>query len=185
MTNIVLNSAPAVLTGRIFGLDNQLLFDLLFQGIAVFILFTFVGYILINPIKKMIADRQAKIDGDVEAAKKDKQEAARLKEEYDEKLKNVDVEADQILSEARRKAQKNESAIIDEARTEAGRIVDTAKKEAELEKLKVKDEVRVEIISVASMMAGKIVEKELSEADKNKLIDDTLREMGDKTWADK
>ena len=38
-------------TGRIFGLDAQLLFDILIQGLAVFLLFIFLTYVLINPVR--------------------------------------------------------------------------------------------------------------------------------------
>jgi len=96
--------------GRIFGLDAQLLFDILIQGIAVFLLFLFLSYILINPVRKMLEERQAKIQNDIASAAKDREDAAKLKEEYDEKIKTADAEASDILAEARRKAVKNEEA---------------------------------------------------------------------------
>jgi F-type H+-transporting ATPase subunit b len=186
---ILLKSAStAVLeggTGRIFGLDSQLLFDLLFQGIAVFILFLFVGYLLINPVRKILAKRQEKVQSDIDAAAKDKEEAALLKQEYDDRLKHVDDEASLILSEAKAKAAKNEAMIIAEAKEEAGRIVTNAQKDAELEKLKVKDEVRTEIINVASAMAGKIVDVSIDQKKQDELLDETLKEIGDDTWQEK
>ena len=186
---ILLKSAStAVLeggTGRIFGLDSQLLFDLLFQGIAVFILFLFVGYLLINPVRKILAKRQEKVQSDIDAAAKDKEEAALLKQEYDDRLKHVDDEASLILSEAKAKAAKNEAMIIAEAKAEAGRIVTNAQKDAELEKLKVKDEVRTEIINVASAMAGKIVDVSIDQKKQDELLDETLKEIGDDTWQEK
>ena len=48
-------------TGRIFGLDAQLLFDILIQGLAVFLLFIFLTYVLINPVRKVLEDRQNNI----------------------------------------------------------------------------------------------------------------------------
>ena len=39
---------------RIFGLDAQLLFDVLVQGLAVFLLFIFLSYVLIEPVKKVL-----------------------------------------------------------------------------------------------------------------------------------
>jgi F-type H+-transporting ATPase subunit b len=185
MTMLGSANAAVLATGRIFGLDSQLLFDILFQGIAVFVLFLFVGYLLIDPVKKVIADRQAKIQGDIENAAKDREAAAALKAEYDGKIAGVKSEAEDILSEARKKAQRREDNIIGEAKEEAARIVSTASKEAELEKLKVKDEVRVEIINVASAMAGKFVEGEIDRKKQDQLIDETLEEIGDSTWLSK
>ncbi len=175
-------TAPAILAGRIFGLDSQLLFDLLFQGIAIFVLFFFVGYLLINPVRKALEARQEKVKSDLADAARDKEDAAKVKAEYEEKLDKVDEEAKEILSEARRKAVKNESDIIAEAKEEAGRIISNAHREAELEKAKVSDEVRLEIINVATLVAGKFVEEEMDEAKQEKLVDETLLEIGEDTW---
>ena len=170
-------------TGRIFGLDAQLLFDILIQGLAVFLLFIFLTYVLINPVRKVLEDRQNKIKDDLSHA--DRAEAEKLRAEYDEKIKNANSEAGEILSSARKRAVKNEENIIAEAKEEAGRIIDRANSEAELEKERVKDEVKQEIIGVATAMAGKFVASSLDESTQASLIDETLKEMGDDTWRDK
>ena len=54
--------------------------------------------------------------------------------------------------------------------------------EAELEKQKAADEVKQQIIAVARLMASKVVAESISEADSQALIEQTLNEMGDKTW---
>lgn len=172
-------------TGRIFGLDAQLLFDILIQGLAVFLLFIFLSYVLIEPVKKILNDRQAKIQNDMASAAKDKEDAARLKAEYDEKIKNANSEAGEILAAARKRAVKNEENIVASAKEEATRIINRANQEAVLEKNKVKDEVKQEIIGVATVMAGKFVEDSMDEEKQAALIDETLKEMGDDTWLNK
>ena len=47
------------------------------------------------------------------------------------------------------------------------------------------DEVKQEIIGVATVMAGKLVEGNLDDAKQAELIDETLKEMGDNTWLNK
>ena len=168
-------------TGRIFGLDAQLLFDILIQGLAVFLLFIFLTYVLINPVRKVLEDRQNKIKDDLSHAATDRAEAEKLRAEYDEKIKNANSEAGEILSSARKRAVKNEENIIAEAKEEAGRIIDRANSEKE----RVKDEVKQEIIGVATAMAGKFVASSLDESTQASLIDETLKEMGDDTWRDK
>ena len=59
----------------------------------------------------MLKDRQEKIATDIDTALADKKDAAALKAEYEAKLKNIDKEAEQILSEARQKALKNEAKL--------------------------------------------------------------------------
>ena len=76
----------------------------------------------------------------------------------------------------------NEQKIIDEAKAEAARIIERANVEAELEKQKVADEVKQQIVTVAAVMASKLVARSIDEKDSNALIEETLNEMGEKTW---
>ena len=167
---------------RLFGLDLQLLADLAIELIAVFVLFTAMSNLLFNPAREFLKKRQEKIKGEMEFAAKEKEDAIALKAEYTAKLSDVQKEAEEILSETRKKALKKENEIVDEAKAEAARIRERAAKEVELEKNKVKDEVKQEMISVASIMAGKFVAASMDEKQQAQLIEDTLKEMGDKTW---
>ena len=163
--------------GRLFGLDYQLLFDASITAINVFILFILLSFILFNPVRNMLKKRQDKITSDRENAEADKKEALAMKQEYEAKLKAANKEAEGILSDARKVAKHNE-----DAKQEAARIIARANTEAELEKQKAADEVKQQIIAVARLMASKVVAESISEADSQALIEQTLNEMGDKTW---
>lgn len=167
---------------RLFDLDIQLLHDSVLTLIAVFVLFLAGSFFFFNPARKFLDKRKENIANDILAAKQDKEEAARLKEEYEEKISSVDSQVQEILSDARKKALANETKIISEARQEANRIVERANHEAELEKQKVADEVKQEVISVAAVMAGKIISAEMDDAAQGRLLDETLKEMGEGTW---
>ena len=167
---------------RMFGLDWQLLADSTLTIIAVFALFAIMSYFLFNPARKMLNDRKEKIRTELEDARTNMETAQGLKEEYEGKLKNVEKEAEDILSEARKKGLANEAQIIAQAKEEAARILDRARVEAELEKKKMSDDVKKEIISVASAMAGKVVSASIDTNVQDQLIDETLKEMGESTW---
>lgn len=167
---------------RLFDLDWQLVADAVLMIIAIFFLFLIMSYFLFNPVRKMLNSRKEKIQGELETAKQDMEEAQKLRREYEAKLKNIDKEAEGILSEARKKALNNENQIIAQAKEEAARILDRARVEAELERQKLSDDVKREIISVASLMASKVVAVSIDTTVQNQLIDETLKEMGDKTW---
>ena len=145
-------------------------------------LFFCVGYFLFDPVRKVLEDRKERIASDIETAKADKDDALALKEEYESKLAEIDQEAEAILSQARKKALANESKIIQDAKEEANRIIERANTEAQLEKQKVADEIKKEIVTVASMMAGKIVAASIDTKVSDSLIDETLKEMGENTW---
>lgn len=167
---------------RLFDLDWQLLADSCLMIIAVFFLFLALSYFLFNPARKMLNDRKERIRGELDEAKRNMENAQSLKEEYEEKLKEINKEAESILSEARKKALANESQIVSQAKEEAARILDRARVEAELEKQKMADDVKKEMISIASMMAGKVVSASIDTAVQNQLIEETLKEIGDGTW---
>ena len=165
----------------LFNLDAQLLFDTALLAIAVFFLVLAMSYLLFNPARKMLKDRQERISNDIDSAKEDKESAAALKAEYEAKLKEVDKEAEGILAEARQKAMKNQAKMIDEAKEEASRIVKRAQEEAELEKKHAMDDMKQEMITVAAMMAQKVVAASIDTNIQSTLVDETLKEMGEST----
>ncbi|MBQ6442333.1 MAG: F0F1 ATP synthase subunit B [Lachnospiraceae bacterium] len=167
---------------RLFNLDFQLLHDAIFLAIAVFVLFFLISYLLFDPARKMLQQRKEKIATEIATAAEDKEAAAALKAEYEEKLKNIDKEAETILSNARQNALMNAARIEDEARSDANRIVRRAEEEAVLEKQRVMDEMKSEIINIASLMAGKVVAANIDTTVQDSLIDETLKEMGEETW---
>ena len=169
-------------SGRLFGLDYQLLFDAAITAINVFILFLLLSVILFNPVRNMLKKRQDKITSDRETANQSREEALAMKAEYEEKLKAANKEAELILSDARKTAVPNEQKIIDEAKEEAARIIERANKEAELEKQKAADDVKQQIVAVSAMIASKLIAKSIDESESNAIIEQTLNEMGENTW---
>lgn len=168
--------------GRLFGLDLQLIVDAGLMMISIFVLFLIASYFLFNPAREFLKKRQDKIKDELDTAAKDMEDAAALKAEYESKLKNIDKEAEEILSDARKRALANENKIVAEAKEEAARILDRARVEAELEKQKAADEVKREMVVIASMMAGKVVKASIDTNIQESLVDETLKEIGESTW---
>jgi len=166
----------------LFDLTPQLLHDAVLSMIAVFTLFLVASHFLFNPVREMLKKRQEKIQGELEDAKQNQEAAQGLKTEYEEKLKNVGKEAEEILSAARQKALANETKIVADAKEEAARIKERAEAEAVLEKQKAADDVKKEMVSIASIMAGKVVAASIDTTVQDALVEETLKEIGDTTW---
>ena len=49
----------------LFNLDAQLLFDTVLLAVAVFFLFMLMSYLLFNPARKLLKDRQDRIESDI------------------------------------------------------------------------------------------------------------------------
>lgn len=167
---------------RLFNIDAQLLFDACVMALSMFVMFALLSYLLFDPVRKALETRRQRVADEQETAKKEKEEAIVYKEEYEQKLKEIDKEAQVILSEAHKKAMKNEAKIVAEAKEEAARIIDRANAEIELDKKRALDDMKQEMISIASIMAGKVVTASIDTNIQDSLIEETLKEMGEETW---
>ena len=167
---------------RLIGFDPQLLSELFFTAINIFILFFGLSYLLFNPVRNVLEKRRQKIAGELKSAAEDQKAAEALKSEYELKLKDIHKEADAILEEARRKGKAREAEIIEEAKAEAARIVARGSREVELERKKALDDMKQEIVTIASLMAGKVVSASIDTTVQDSLIEETLKEMGESTW---
>lgn len=171
-----------LLTDRMFALDLQFLQDVVIMGINLFILFFALSYLLFNPVKKTLDARRERIASDLSTASKEKEDAIALKQDYEARLVNIDQEAEQILSAARKKALKQEEEILARAKAEAALVMARADAEIELEKKKAVDDMKQEMITVASLMAGKVVSASMNAEIQDTLVDEALSEIGEKTW---
>lgn len=167
---------------KLFDLNFQLIGESFLMLIAVAALVVALSYFLWNPIRKLLKDRQNRIESDLNTAAMDKLTAEETKIEYDKKLREADKEIDEMLIQARKKALENEARIIEEAKEEATRIIARANEEAVLEKKRAADEIKKEMISIASLMAAKVVAASINTEIQDQLVEETLREMGDATW---
>ena len=167
---------------RLINFDPQWISDVVITGINIFILFFALSYLLFNPARDYLEKRRNKIAGDLQNAKENKEEALALKAEYESRLREINKEAEQILDEARKKAKKQEAEVVAVAREEAGRILARADREIELEKKKALEDVKQEMVSIASMMAAKAMAASIDVKIQDALIEETLKEMGERTW---
>ena len=167
---------------RLFNLDPQLLHDAVLLAIAIFVMFAFLSYLLFNPARDLLKKREERVKDNIDSAEKSKADAEALRADYENKLREINKEADEILSAARKKALESEAKIVDNAKEEAAAIIARAHKQAELEMKKAEDDIKKEIIAVASLIAGKVVSDKIDLNIQDSLIEDTLKELGDQTW---
>ncbi len=167
---------------RLFNLDPQLLADTVLLMLAMLVMFTLLSYLLFNPARELLKKRQEKIKNDIDSANEQKEQALLLKEDYEARIKNINREADEILSQARQKALANAEDIKAQANEEAARILARAQAQIELDRKKAADDMKKEMISIASLMAGKVVSASMDTTVQDALIEETLKEIGDQTW---
>ena len=143
------------------------------------ILFLMLKKFLYQPVKKVLADRQAAIDSRYDEADKAKSEALQSKAEWEERMAAADEEAAGIVSSAVESANRQSSAILGETKEKADRMMNRASAEADSERRKAEDDIKDRIADVSAASAGKLLEREISAADHSDLIDSFISEIGE------
>lgn len=167
---------------RIIGFDPQLIFDAIITGINVLILFALLSYLLFEPARSVLEGRREKIKKDIDDAESKLKLAEDMKKEYEQKLTDVKVEVNSLLEEARHNAKLMSDEIVNNAKAEAKSIVDRGNKEIELEKSKAMDELKTEVVSIATLIASKIIKENVDENKANALFDETIKSMDGAVW---
>lgn len=135
---------------------------------------------LFVPVHKMIEQRQQEIDGIYAEADKAKSDAQTMRAEYEEKLSDARATSERLVKDAMARGQKREEEIVRQANAEAASILTKASADAALEKKKAINDAKDEIAEMAMAIAGKVVGRELNDADQVKLVDHFIDELGDK-----
>lgn len=133
-------------------------------GILLFIL----GKYAWKPITKALKEREQTIDSALHAADKAKEEMEKLKFDNKVLLKEAKEDRDAILRDARKVRDKIIDEARDKANDEANRIVENAKERIENEKMAAMTDLKNQIASLSIDIAEKILQKELSDEQKQK-----------------
>ena len=114
---------------------------------------------LLNPVKKVIAERKAKADSQIADAAKLRTEAEAMKAEYEQNLQNARAEANQIVARAQKTATARGEEIVGEARAQAAALKQKAEADIAQERKKAVNEAKDEIGGMAMEIASKVVER--------------------------
>ena len=152
----------------------------LFVILNTLVIFFVAKHFLIEPVHKIITDRQKEIDDMYENADKAKSDAQAMKADYQQKLEAAQATAERLVKEAAARGANREEEIVRQANEEAAQILAKAAADAQLEKKKAVNDAKDEISGLAMAIAGKVVGRELNAADQSALVDHFIDELGDK-----
>lgn len=133
---------------------------------------------LFKPIREVISKRQAKADAEIKEAVKAKEEATAIKQEYETNMSEAREKANEMLASAQKTATLKSEEIIKEASAEVVAMKAKAEQDIAQERRKAVNEIKDEIGSMAMEIAGKVIEREISEKDHAKLIDEFIENVG-------
>lgn len=156
--------------------------NILFQIVNTVILFLLLKHFLFVPVKTFMDERTKSIEETIKAAEKKEQKAKILYNDYMSKIGNAQEEGKQIIRDATKLADEKAEKIILESKDDASKIIHKANSDIALEKKRVLNDIKSEISDMAVQIASKVVEKDINEADHDKLINEFIETMGDAKW---
>ena len=122
----------------------------------LFLYFVFKKF-LFDRVMDVINKRDEMIKQQFASAQKDKDDAAALKEQYHEKLDSAKKEADQIIIDARARAEEEQERTLERTRDEAEHMLEKARTDIENEKEQATKAAQADIAKLAILAARKIV----------------------------
>jgi F-type H+-transporting ATPase subunit b len=134
-----------------------------FVQIFNFLLLMFIlNKILYKPILKVLDEREARIVGGQEKAKKLVDESQGILKSYNEKLYSAKIDAMTVKNSSRKQAVDEANVIIEDARRNAETIVIDVQKEMAEEIARVKSELEPEIGIMAGTIAQQILGRKIA-----------------------
>ena len=149
-------------------------------GLMAWTLFVFVGLFLIlkffafGPILKSVEAREQALEDAINAAKRDREEAAALLAEHRANLAASRDEAQKIIADARISAERVRAELVEQAHGEQAAMLARARQEIESEKTRAIAELRREAVDLAIAGASKVIEKNLDQDSNRKLVESFL-----------
>jgi F-type H+-transporting ATPase subunit b len=163
----------------IFPATNELVW-----GTIAFLLLLFLMYRTVFPsINKAYKDRRANIEGKLEQAEREREEAEQLLEHYRRRLRDAEDETQRILEEARSNAERVRRDLLAKAETDAGRELDRARLAIRAERDQAIRQLRTEVGTLAVELATRVVGDSLDRERQLRLVDEYIDELGTQAQA--
>ena len=149
-------------------------------GLMAWTLIIFVVLALIlsrfafGPITAAVRAREQALEEAISAAKRDREEAARLLAEHRAALDASRGEAQKLIADARVAAERVRAELVEQAHAEQTSMLERARQEIESEKARAVVELRREAVDLAIAGAGKVIERNLDQAANRQLVESFL-----------
>ena len=146
--------------------------------VAFIIIFVILSKFAWPTILKMMEDREAKIQGDLDAAEQAKTQAEANAKAYEERLAAAEHEAAEIVAQAKRDAEEERARILAKAQKDAAATIAKARDAVESERKKALVQLSGSVVDLSVEIASKIVGDDLTDDQHRKLAERYLAEVG-------
>ena len=145
--------------------------------VTFLILVTLLAKFAWRPLLEALETRQASIRKSLDDARAAKVELERLHVESAKILAEARTEAEAIISRTRSDADRFREELKQKARSEAATIVSNAERQIEMETSRALQQIRHEAVDISIAIASKLLQKNVSKEDNERLIEDTFKQL--------
>lgn len=142
------------------------------------ITFAIIKKFLFKPVRKMLAAREEEVQVMYSNAEKAQTEAEQMRSEYTQRLAKAKEEAAEIVGSATRRATVRSEEILKESSQQAAAMMKKAENTIEQERKKAMNELKDEVASLSVMIASKVVERDIKDADHERFIEEFIDKVG-------
>jgi F-type H+-transporting ATPase subunit b len=157
--------------------------ELIWGAIAFLILLLLMYRTVFPQINKLYKERRANIEGRLEEAERERDEAEQLLQRYRERLAAAEDETQRILEEARANAERIRRDLLAKADTDAERRLERATETIRAERDQAIRQLRGEVGTLAVELATRVVGDSLDRDRQLRLVDQYIDQLGDQTQA--
>lgn len=150
---------------------------LIAQLINFGILLAALTFFLYRPVMRVLDERRERVRQSMEHAAKLEREVEEMEKERKKRLKELDDQAKTFLSEAKQQAEGMKKEIVDGAKAEVDQMLEKGRKQLDDERRKLLTDLQKTVTTVSVQLAEKILEREFSEADQKKLLQNLERDV--------
>ena len=165
-----------------FALDGQTLVQIGAQLINLAVLAFFLAKFLYKPVRNALKKREDRVEGQLAQAEEEMAKATGLKNEYEQKMQDLQQERDEVLSEARKLAAETSRRLIADAKKDAEALKERTEASIALEWEQAETEMRNAIIEASALMAEKIITLAINKEAQDKLFDETMAGLEGTRW---
>ncbi len=152
-------------------------YTILWQIFNMFIIYLLIRRYLYKPLVGFVENRKKGIEDDLKYAEQEKQEAQKLKEEYEKSIRAANQEAREILNKATRESEEIIAEGKRQAKQQAEDMIARAQEELELKKEKMFKELKDEVAFISVRIAERIIETKIDAASQRQLVERHLKEV--------
>jgi F-type H+-transporting ATPase subunit b len=128
-------------------------------------------------IAEALDKRQRAIEDSIDTAARTKAEAEELLAEYRERLKEARVQAEDIVTRARKAGEQAERDSLEAGRAKREELLQQARRDIQAETSRAIGEIRAEVADLTVMATEKVTRKTLTPEDQRRLVEEALGEL--------